>query len=128
MASNLFILVTGDPERMGFYPDLLGRWVEIEQGSNILNQIFNLFARYVRKVHLDEFIRKCLHYAPWRSYLNVIGPVDMAYIVSIIKNCKDMWDQDLRMQELGAQVIGSQEREEIETIVHKWKWPEENSR
>ncbi len=59
---------------------------------------------------MDEFICKCLHYAPGRSYLDVIGPGDITYIVSIIKNSKDMWDQDLRMQEWGAQAIGSQEK------------------
>jgi hypothetical protein len=39
-----------------------------------------------------------------------IGPGDIAYIISIIKNSKDMWDQDLRMQELEAQAISSQEK------------------
>ncbi len=90
--------------------DLLGEGVKIEQGSNILNQIFNLFARYIRKVHSDEFIYKCLCYAPGRRYLDVVGPGDIANIISIIKNSKDMWDQDLRMQELGAQAIGSQDK------------------
>ncbi len=84
--------------------------MKIECGSNILNHIFNLFARYVWKVHSDEFIHKCLRYTPGRSYLDVIGPGNIAYIVSIIKNSKDMWDPDLRMQELGAQAIGSQEK------------------
>ncbi len=50
MTQNIFFLVTGDPGRTAFDPDLLGDGVKIEQGSNILNQIFNLFARYVRKV------------------------------------------------------------------------------
>jgi hypothetical protein len=94
-----------------FDPDLLGEGVKIERGSNILNQIFNLIARCVRKVHSDEFICKCLRYAAGRSYLEVIGPPgDMACIISIIKNSKGMWDQDLRMRELGAQAIGSQEK------------------
>jgi hypothetical protein len=95
---------------MAFDPDLLGEGVKIEQGRDLLNQIFHLFARYVRKVHSDECICKCLCYAAGRSFLDVIGPGDIAYIVLIIKNSKDMWDQDLRMQELGAQAIGSQER------------------
>jgi hypothetical protein len=51
-----------------------------------------------------------LCYAPGRSYLDVIGPGDIGYIVSIIKNSKDMWDQDLRMRELGVQAIGSQDK------------------
>ncbi len=96
MTQNSFCVLTGDPERTAFDPALLGEGVKIEQGSNLLNQIFNLFTRYVRKVHSDEFIRKCLRYSAGRSFLDVIGPGDIAYIVSIIKN-KDMWDQDLRM-------------------------------
>ncbi len=84
--------------------------MKIERGSNLLNQIFNLFARYVQKVHSDEHIHKCLRYSAGRSFLDVIGPVDIAYIVLIIKNSKDMWDQDLRMQELGAEAMGNQEK------------------
>ncbi len=42
--------------------------------------------------------------------MDVIGQGDIAYIVSIIKNSKDMWGQDLRIQGLGAQAIGSQEK------------------
>ncbi len=84
--------------------------MKIEQGSNLLNQTFNLFSRYVRKVHSDEFIYMCLCYSALKSFLDVIGPGDIGYIVSLIKNSKDMWDQDLRMQELGAQAMGSQEK------------------
>ena len=85
-----------------FDPDLLGEMVKIEQGSNLLNQIFNLIARYVWKVHSDEHICKCLHYSAGRNFLDVIGSSDRAYIVSIIQNSKDMWDQDIQMQQLGA--------------------------
>jgi hypothetical protein len=84
--------------------------VKFERGSNLLNQTFNLFARYVWRVDSDEHIPKCLRYSAGRSFLDVIGPGDMAYIVSIIKHSKNMWDQDLRMQELGAQAMGSQEK------------------
>ncbi len=76
--------------------------MKIERGGVILNQIFNLFTQYVWKVHSDEFIRKCLGYTPGRSYLDIIGSSDIAYIVSVIKNSKDMWDQDMRMQDLGT--------------------------
>jgi hypothetical protein len=106
----LFFLLTGYPGRQTFDPDLLGKIVKIEQGSNLLNQIFNFIARYVRKVHSDEHHCKCLRYIAGRSFLDVIGPSDTAYIISIIKNRKDIWDQDLQMQELGAQAIGNQEK------------------
>jgi hypothetical protein len=93
-----------------FDSDLLGEMVKIEQGSNILNQIFNLIARYVQKVHSDEHIHKVIRYSAGRSFLNMIGPSDIAYIVSIIKNSKGMWDQDIRMQELGAKAMENPEK------------------
>jgi hypothetical protein len=45
-----------------------------------------------------------------RIFLDVIGSSDIVYIVSIIKNSKDMWDQDIRMQELGAKAMGNPEK------------------
>ena len=107
MHLNCFVLETGDSDRMPINPDLLGEGMEIVQGGVIINKIFNLFARYVQKVHLNEFIRKCLHYNPGRSYLDIIGPNDITYIVSLNTNSKDKWDQDIRMQELGAQAISN---------------------
>jgi hypothetical protein len=71
--------------------------VKIEQGSDLFNQIFNLIARYVWKVHSDEHIHKVIRYSAGRSFLGVIGPSDIAYIVSIIKKSKGMWDQDIQM-------------------------------
>ncbi len=91
--------------------------MKIERGSDLLNQIFNLIARYVRKVHSDEHIRKVICYSAGRSFLNIIGPSDIPYIVSIIKNSKGMWDQDIRVQELGAEAMENR-REEIETIFY----------
>ncbi len=109
-----------------FDPDLLGEMVKIEQGSNLLNQIFNLIARYVQKVHSDEHIRKVIRYSAGRSFLDIIGPCDIAYIVSTIKNSKGMWDQDIQMQELGAKAIRNPEKKLKPLFT--WKWPEENSR
>ncbi len=57
--------------------------------------LINLIARYVRKVHSDEHIRKVIHNNAGRSFLDIIGPSDIVYIVSIIKNSKGMWDQDI---------------------------------
>jgi hypothetical protein len=109
MTNNLFFLLTGDPGRETLDLDLLGEMVKIEQGSNLLDQIFNLIARYVPKVHSDEHIRKVLMgYNAGR--LNIIGPSDIAYIVSIIKNSKGMWDQYIRMQELGEEAKENPEK------------------
>jgi hypothetical protein len=84
MTYNLFFLFTGDPGREMLHPDLLGEMVKIEQGSDLLDQIFNLIARYVWKVHSDEHIRKVIRNNAGRSFLDIIGPSDRAYIVSIM--------------------------------------------
>ncbi len=86
-----------------------GEMVKIEQGSNVFDQIFNLIARYVGKVHSDEHIHKVIHYSAGRSFLNIIGPSDIASIFLIIKNSNGMWDQDIRMQELGVEANGNPE-------------------
>jgi hypothetical protein len=95
MMYNLFFLVTGDPGRERLDLDLLGEMVKIEQGDNLLNQIFNVIARYVWKVHADEHIRRAIHYSAGRSFLDVIRPSNIAYIISMIKNSKGMWDQGI---------------------------------
>ncbi len=111
MMNNLFFLLTGDPVRETLDPDLFGEMVKIEQGNNLLDQIFNLIARYVWKIHSDEHICKVLiHYNAGRSFLNIIGPSDIAYIISIIKNSKGMWDQDIQMRELGKEAKENPEK------------------
>ncbi len=84
--------------------------MKIEQGSDLLDQIFNLIARYLWKVHSDEHIRKVIRYSAERSFLDIIGPSDIAYVISIIKSSKGMWDQDIQMQELGAEAMGNPEK------------------
>jgi hypothetical protein len=42
MTYNLIFLLTGDPGREMFDPDLLGEMVKLERGRNLLDQIFNL--------------------------------------------------------------------------------------
>jgi hypothetical protein len=84
--------------------------VKIKQGSNLIDQIFSLIARYVRKVHSDEHIHKVIRYSAGRRILDVVGPSDIGYIISISKNSKDMWDQDIQMQEIGAEAMGNPEK------------------
>jgi hypothetical protein len=110
MTYNLFFLLTCDPGRKTLDPDLLGEMVKIEQGSNLLDQIFNLISRYVRKVHSDEHIRKVIRYNAGRSFLNIIGPSDIAHIISIIKNSKGMWYQDIQMHWLGEEAKENPEK------------------
>jgi hypothetical protein len=77
----LSFLLTGDHGRKTIDPDLLGEMVKIEQGSNLLDQIFNLIARYVRKVHSDKHIHNVIRNSAGRSFLDIVGPSEKAFIV-----------------------------------------------
>ncbi len=84
--------------------------MKIEGGSNLLDQIFNLIARYVWKVHSDEHIHKIKHYSAGKSVLDIIGSSDIPYIISMIKKSKGMWDQDIQVQELGVEGMENPEK------------------
>jgi hypothetical protein len=110
MTYSLFFCLTGDPGRETLDPDLLGKMVKIEQGSNLLDQKFNFIARYVWKVHSDEHICRATCYSAGKSSLDVVGPSDIADIVSMIINSKGMWNQDIQVQELGAEGMENSEK------------------
>ncbi len=43
------------------------------------------------------------------SFIDIILPSNIAFVISVIKNGQDVWDQKIRMNELGAAVHGKQE-------------------
>ena len=47
---------------------------------------------------------------PKASFVDVLMPSDIAYVISIIKNSKEMWDQDVRMKEMGKGAMATQEK------------------
>jgi hypothetical protein len=61
-------------------------------------------------VHSDEFIRKTLKFGKGSSFIDVIGPNDIAYVIAVFKNSQKMWDQDIRMRELGKDAMGNPEK------------------
>jgi hypothetical protein len=55
-------------------------------------------------VHSDEFICKGLRLTPGTSFLEIIGPNDIAYVIALVKNSWEMWDQDIRLHQLGSEM------------------------
>lgn len=53
--------------------------------------IFDFLARYVRKMHSDTYIKKTLCDNKGMTFLDIIGPSDIAYVITLIKNSKDVW-------------------------------------
>jgi hypothetical protein len=93
---------TGDPNRNTIDPDSLIKGstdflmenADDVSENNPLNQLYEFFARYVRKLHADLHIKNTLEANPGTSFLEMIGPSDVAYVITLLKNSKDVWMHD----------------------------------
>ncbi len=63
---------------------------------------------YVRKAHSDSGIKSELRNDEGVSFVNIISPSNIVFVISVIKNGWDVWDQKIRMKELGAAVHNEQ--------------------
>jgi len=73
-------------------------------------EIYDFLGRYVRRVHSDDFIRRTLKSYPQSSFIDIMTPSDIAYVIAIVKNSGEMWDQNVRMTEMGQRAWGSKEK------------------
>ncbi len=108
----LFIYYIGDPNRDNIDPDLLMQGVD---GVNTIikeantPELFDFLGRYIRKTHMDDLISKKLRASPGISYLDVISPGDIACVIVLMKNARELWDQDLWLSASGEAAMASKE-------------------
>ena len=108
--NHSFVLKTGNPKRDKINPNKLGMVKVVQADGAFIDDLFDFFARYVQKVHSDEFIRNTMKVNQGTSFIDIIGPNDIPYVIAIFKNSKDMWDQDIQMQESGQAAMGNPEK------------------
>jgi hypothetical protein len=71
--------------------------------------LFDFLGRYVHKTYIDDLISKKLRASPGISYLDAIQPSDIAYVIALMKNAREIWDQDLWLSAGGEAVMGNKE-------------------
>jgi hypothetical protein len=71
--------------------------------------VYEFFARYVRKVYSDSVIKTDLKNNEGLSFIDKITPSDIAFVNSVLKNGCKVWDQNIKMMQLGAAVHGDRE-------------------
>ena len=98
----MFLYCIGDPHRDNIDPDLLMQWAETYIKESRLHELFVVLGRYVRMTHTDDIVLRCMKASPGISYLDVIMPGDIAYVIALMKNARELWDQDLRRSAAGA--------------------------
>jgi hypothetical protein len=57
--------------------------------------LYEFIARYVRKVYPASIITQDLSENVGVSFINMITPSDIDYVMCLVKNGKDMWDQKI---------------------------------
>ncbi len=71
--------------------------------------MYEFFARYMRKVYSESDIKTDLKNNKGLSFVDKIAPSDIMFVISVLKNGRDVWDQNIKMKQLGAAVHGDRE-------------------
>ncbi len=100
---------TDDKNRDNIDPDKLKNGITDYPSQEDKEILYMFFARYVRKAHSDGAIKCKLRNNEEFLFIDIISLSDIALVISIIKNGRDVWDQKIRIKELGAAVHGKWE-------------------
>lgn len=61
-----------------------------------MDTVCEFLARYVRRLHSDRYLKKILSDTPGLTFLDIICPSDISYVISLIMNSKYVWLQQLK--------------------------------
>jgi hypothetical protein len=101
--------ITEDNNRVNIDPDKLRNGLDHYASSSNKAELYAFLARYVRKVYPDTDIKNDLKNNEGFLFIDKITPSDIAFVISILKNGRNVWDQTKKMKQLGAAVHGERE-------------------
>lgn len=61
--------------------------------NNRLDILFEFFAKYVRKIYGDRYLKSMIKRTVGLSLMDVITPSDIAYVICLFKNSQNVWGQ-----------------------------------
>ncbi len=61
--------------------------------------VYKFFARHMRKVYSDSDIKTDLKNNEGLSFFDRITPSDIAFVISVLKNGREMWDQNIKVKQ-----------------------------
>ena len=93
------MICTADPKRKMLDPDELKDGISQLIIPEVRNKFYFFIAHYVRKVWADNKIVKDMKNSPGCSFLDLITDSDIAYVLTVVKNNRDMWDEKLDKRE-----------------------------
>ncbi len=100
---------TDDKNRDDIDPDKLKNGITNYPSPEDKEILYMFFPGYVQKAHSDGAIKSELRNDEGLLFIDITSPSNIAFVISVIKNGWDVWDQKIRMKELGAAVHGKRE-------------------
>ena len=100
----MFPYNTDDKDRRSVNPDKLRHGVQEFETDNEKEILYMFLAKYVRKTHADSEIKRELKNNEGMSFLDLITPSDIAFVICVVKNARHVWDQTIRKIGLGEQL------------------------
>ena len=117
----MIYIFTGDNKVVE--PDPLSKGFTGYAECNMEHFVFDFFLNYVRRIKSDSDWRKLLKKNPEKPFLLFVSPSDIAFILSLIKNGMEMWDQARRLQDNPTRE--ETRRDKSTAIIHQRRRPEE---
>ncbi len=77
------------------FPDELQEGVEKFVNLRTIHRVFEFFCHYVRRLYSDAWLARKLKKYPRLSFFQIVTPSDIAYIISLVKNGKAVWDEEM---------------------------------
>jgi hypothetical protein len=94
-----FILCLNTTEdNMVLYPNELGGRFKKYMDLKIKRTVYKFICTYVQRIKLDVKCKKLLTKNPGALFFCKITPSDISYVLAIIKNGKDLWEQAKKRQ------------------------------
>ena len=75
------------------WPDELGKGFQDYIKLSLEHVVYDFICTYVRRMKPNTRWKKLLTNDPGRPFICCITPIDIAYVLAIIKNGLEMWDQ-----------------------------------
>ncbi len=82
-------------------PDKLKNGLQDFRCDKDKEEMFMFLAQYVRKTHSDSEIKRELKSNEGMSVVDLITPSDIAFVIRVIKNARNVWDQTVSKVGLG---------------------------
>ncbi len=103
------ILLKEHAEMFNIDPDKYQMGIQRFTEEETLDELFQFIALYIQRLYSDAHLQKNMERFVNKTFLEMITPSDIAYVLVLIKNSQGVWDRDMRVA-ANPHVLGGEEK------------------